>query len=189
MAVDGFDAIVESDAERDALTRLRSATGMRDGPMERHCLRCRRIAAELAGRHAWVIDGELLTVAALLHDIGLYRSVSTGGVYTHDGADLARAMLPRYAWTNARIERCADAIDRHHELRGQLARGPEVEALRRADLVDLSGGVIRFGIDRGWLRRLNGEVPRRGLAGELARELGRALRERPTTLPRIFLRS
>ena len=136
-----------------------------------------------------VIDGEVLTVAAILHDIGLYAAVSTGGVYTRDGADLARAMLPRYGWTEARIERCAEAIDRHHELRSQLARGPEVEALRRADLVDVSGGLIRFGVGRTWLRRLGGEVPRRGFARELAREVGRALRERPLTLPRIFLRS
>jgi hypothetical protein len=31
-------------------------------------------------------------------------------------------------------------------------------------------------------------VPRRGLYGELGRVLGRAVRERPLTLPRIFLR-
>ncbi len=187
--MDGFEALLESDAERDALARLRSATGTVNGPMERHCLRCRRIAAELARRCGWVIDGEVLTVAAILHDIGLYPSVSTGGVYTRDGADLARGLLPRYGWTTERVERCADAIDHHHELRGQLSRGPEVEALRRADLVDVSGGLVRFGIDRDWLRRLNGSVPRRGLGGELAREVGRALRERPATLPRIFWRS
>ena len=187
--MDGFESLVESEAEQDALDRLRSATGVRNGPMERHCLRCRRIAAELARMHGWVIDGEVLTVAAILHDIGLYAAVSTGGVYTREGADLARAMLPRYGWTEARIERCAEAIDRHHELRSQLARGPEVEALRRADLVDVSGGLIRFGVNRTWLRRLGGEVPRRGFARELAREVGRALRERPLTLPRIFLRS
>ena len=67
-----------------------------------------------------MIDGEVLTVAAILHDIGLYPSVGDGGVYTRDGADLARAMLPRHGWSAARIERCADAIDRHHELRNQL---------------------------------------------------------------------
>ncbi len=186
--MDGFEALLESDAERDALARLRAATGVANGPMERHCVRCRRIAAELARRCGWVIDGEVLTVAAILHDIGLYPSVSTGGVYTRDGADLARRMLPRYGWTSERIERCADAIDRHHELRSQLDRGPEVEALRRADLVDVSGGLIRFGVSRSWMRVLNASVPRDGLAGELRREVGRALRERPATLPRIFWR-
>ncbi|MFX8354952.1 hypothetical protein ABTL90_19655, partial [Acinetobacter baumannii] len=63
------------------------------------------------------------------------------------------------------------------------------EALRRADLVDVSGGLVRYGIDRGWLRRLNAAVPRRGFGAELAREVGRMVRERPATLVRIFWRS
>ena len=54
----------------------------------------------------------------------------------------------------------------HHELRSQLARGGEVEALRLADLVDVSGGLLLFGLDRRWLRALNRSVPRRGLVGE-----------------------
>jgi hypothetical protein len=61
--------------------------------------------------------------------------------------------------------------------------------LRLADLVELSGGLLRFHLDRHWLRSLYASVPRDGLIGELARELGRALRERPLTLPRIFWRS
>jgi hypothetical protein len=35
---------------------------------------------------------------------------------------------------------------------------------------------------------LNAAVPRAGLIGELAREVGRALRERPLTVPQIFWR-
>jgi HD superfamily phosphodiesterase len=184
-----FDELAVTEAERDALARLREATGETDGPMERHCLRTRHIAAELAGPRGWAIDGELLTVAAILHDIGLYPTVSRGGVYTADGAALARELLPAHGWSAERVERCADAIDRHHELRNQHARGSEVEALRLADLVELSGGLLRFGLDRRWLRSLYAAVPRNGLVGELAREVGRALRERPLTMARIFWRS
>ncbi|HWF55354.1 MAG TPA: HD domain-containing protein [Solirubrobacteraceae bacterium] len=183
-----FDAVASSRAERESLSRLRVATGSIGGPMERHCLRCRQIAAELAARRGWIVDGEVLTVAAILHDIGLYPEASRGGVYTADGAALARALLPDFGWGAERIELCAEAIDRHHELRPQLARGAEVEALRRADLVDVSGGLVRFGLERAWLQSLRSAVPVTGLAGELAREVGRALRERPLTLPRIFLR-
>ncbi len=49
-------------------------------------------------------------------------------------------------------------------------------------------GALTAGIGRPWLRTLYHEVPRKGLIGELAREVGRALRERPLTMPRIFLR-
>ena len=156
--------------------------------MERHCLRCRHIAAEIARRRGWTIDDELLTGAAILHDVGLYPAVSRGGVYTADGAALARDILARHGWPRERIERCAQAIDCHHDLRSQLSRGTEAEALRLADRVELSGGVLTAGITRPWLAALYAAVPRRGLVGELAREVGRALRERPLTMPRIFLR-
>ncbi len=184
----GFDELAKTEAERVALRRLREATGASDGPMERHCLRCRQIAARLAGSRGWVIDGEVLTVAAILHDIGLYPAVATAAEYTADGAALARTLLPQFGWTPDRVELCADAIDRHHDVRRQLSRGAEVEALRLADLADVSGGLLRFGLDRGWMRQLFAEVPRRGLYREIGREVGRALRERPLTLPRIFWR-
>jgi hypothetical protein len=187
--VESFDELAVTPAERDALGRLRAAVEGSNGPMERHCLRTRLIAAELASRRGWEIDGEVLTVAAILHDIGLYPGASRGGVYTADGAALAREILPAHGWSADRIERCAKAIDRHHELRGQLGQGGEVEAIRLADLVDVSGGLITFGLDRRWVHGLSQAIPRRGLTGEVIREVGRALRERPLTLPRIFWRS
>ncbi len=183
-----FDELAISPAEREALSRLRTATGQVGGPMERHSLRCRHIAAEIASRRAWILDGEVLTVAAILHDAGLYPGIATGDVYVADGAALARSLLEGHGWTRVRIELCAEAIDRHHELRRQRARGVEIEALRLADLVDVSGGLLRCGLDREWLRALRRRIPARGLGGELAREVGRALRERPLTLPRMFLR-
>jgi hypothetical protein len=179
---------VGTPATRDALTRLRAATGRVGGPMERHCLRVHHIAVELAGRRGWACDPEVVLVASILHDIGLYPGASRGGVYTSDGAELARELLHRHDWNEDRIERCAAAIDRHHDVRRQLARGGEVEAVRLADLIDLAGGLVTGGLDRRWLHRLGRSVPRRGLAGELARELGRALRQRPLTLIAIFRR-
>jgi hypothetical protein len=127
-------------------------------------------------------------VAAILHDVGLYPSESRGGVYTADGAALAREILAAHGWTPVRAERCAKAIDCHHDLRSQLSRGSEAEALRLADRVDLSRGLLAAGISRPWLRDLWQAIPRQDLARELAREIARALRERPLTMLRIFLR-
>lgn len=188
LRMDDFDTLAETDASREALASLRSATGEAHGPMERHCLRCRHIAAQIAQRRGWSIDQELLTVASILHDIGLYPETSRGGVYTEDGAALAREMLARHGWEAQRIERCADAIDRHHDVRSQLARSSEAEALRLADRVELGAGLLTAGLDRSWLRAVRRDIPVRGLWGELAREVGRALRQRPLTMPRIFLR-
>jgi putative nucleotidyltransferase with HDIG domain len=183
-----FDELATGEAAREALERLRAATNQSHGAMERHCLRTRQIAAELASRRGWTVDDEVLTVAAILHDIGLYPTASRGGVYTADGAELARELLASHGWPSERIERCADAIERHHELRSQLRHGEEVEALRNADLVDLSAGWLSYGLDRRWLRTLNTAVPRRGLAAELAIQIAHALRERPLTMLQIFRR-
>jgi hypothetical protein len=182
-----YDALATTPAACAALKQLREAAGA-GGPMERHCLRCRLIASEIARDRGWTIDEELLTVAATLHDIGLYPSASRGGVYTADGAVLARELLAAHGWTSARAERCAQAIDCHHDLRSQLSRGVEAEALRLADRVELSRGLLAAGISRPWLQDLWAAIPRQGLARELAREITRALRERPLTMPRIFLR-
>lgn len=186
--VDHFDQLATTPAARDALDRLRAATGGADGPMERHCLRVCHIAIELSDRRGWVVDREVILVASILHDIGLYPAASRGGVYTADGAELARELLPRHGWSEDRVTLCAETIDRHHDLRSQLSRGAEVEAVRLGDRVELGGGLVTSGLDRGWLRELNRQVSRQGLAGELARELGRAVRERPLTLLRIFRR-
>ncbi|MDQ6746098.1 MAG: HD domain-containing protein [Actinomycetota bacterium] len=184
----GFDSIASTPAERGSLERLRAATGESDGPMERHCLRCRHIAARIAARRHWVIDGEVLTVAALLHDIGLYADFATDDAYTADGATAARELLAPAGWSPERMQLCAEAIDRHHDLRRQLSRGAEVEALRLADLVDLTGGRLGFGTQREWLAQLFASEPRRGMYREIGAQLRRALRERPLTLPKIFLR-
>jgi hypothetical protein len=183
-----FDELATSGVTLEALERLRAATDQTNGAMERHCLRARHIAAALAQRRGWTLDDEVLTMASILHDIGLYPTASRGGVYTADGAELARQMLAAHGWPRERIELCADAIERHHELRSQLRRGPEVEALRNADLVDLSAGWLSYGLDRRWLRALNRAVPRRGLAAELIVQIGHALRERPLTMLQIFRR-
>jgi hypothetical protein len=182
------DRAVETDAEREALDAVREATDETNGPMERHGTRVFRIACELAERRGLEVDREVLLVAGFLHDLGLYDSVSRGGVYVKDGADFATELLDRHGWPPKRIQLCADAIERHHELRSQWRAGNEVELMRRADLVDVSSGLVAFGLPRAWLRGLFAEIPREGTYREVARMVGHALRERPLTMTRIFLR-
>ena len=77
--------------------------------MERHCLRVHHIAVRLADQRGWAGDSEVIVVAAILHDVGLYPSASRGGVYTADGAEFARELLHRHGWEEDRVERCAVA--------------------------------------------------------------------------------
>jgi hypothetical protein len=181
------EEVCETPAELACLAALRDLAGAQSAPMERHCVRVYEIARELAQRRALEVDRELLLCAALLHDAGLYPGAATADSYVSDGRRLAARVLEPFAWPAPRLERCGDAIERHHELRSQWQRGAEVELLRRADLVDVSVGLVRFGIERRWYRDLVARVPRDGLLGQLVRQVAQMARERPRTLPRIFV--
>ena len=180
------DDLVRTDAERECLAEVRRLTGGAGRPLENHHVRVFRVAERLAERRGLKVDREVLLCAAHLHDAGLYPGAATDASYVEDGARLAERLLQAHDWPRGRLRRCADAIERHHELRPQWKRGVEVELLRRADLVDISGGLVTFGAGRGWVRALRHEAPRRGFYREIGRLLIRAARDRPATLPRIF---
>jgi hypothetical protein len=172
-------------SEAACVEAVRRVTGCEEGPLELHGVRTARVAERLAARRGEAPDRELLACAALLHDIGLYEGASSGGVYTSDGAAFARELLAGPGWPEERLRLLSDAIELHHQPRPQWQRGLEVELMRRADLVEVSGGLIRFGLDREWYRGLCRNHPRTGFYREVARLLSR---QRPTTLPRVFMR-
>jgi len=182
------DTACTTDAARACLAELRSLAGGPASAMERHCLRVFEIAAELARRRGVDPDREVLLCAAWLHDAGLYPGAATRETYVVDGRHLAERVVGPFGWPSERMTLLGDAIERHHELRQQWRRGAEVELMRRADLVDVSAGLVRFGLDRPWLHHLNEQVARKGMVGEIGKLVGRALRERPTTMAAIFLR-
>lgn len=181
--------LVNTETARAALVALREVTGEVGGAMERHCMRCFLLAERMAADRDLLVDHEVLLVAGLLHDIGLYDGASEGGVYVSDGRRFAARLLDgRPGWDERRTRLCLDAIERHHEVRSQWDAGAEVELIRRADLVELSSGAISLGLSRGWIRGLWRAVPRDGLYGEVGRMVAKALRERPATMPRILIR-
>ena len=138
--------LVNTETARAALAALREVTGEVGGAMERHCMRCFLLAERMAADRDLLVDHEVLLVAGLLHDIGLYDGASEGGVYVSDGRRFAARLLDgRPGWDERRTRLCLDAIERHHEVRSQWDAGAEVELIRRADLVELSSGAISLG--------------------------------------------
>ncbi len=154
--------------------------------MEYHCARTFLIAEELAQRGGQDVDREVMLCAAWLHDAGLYPGAATKDTYVKDGRRLAERTLAGRGWPPARLTRLGDAIEYHHELRSQWARGNEVELMRRADLVEVSQTLVRFGLPGDWLRDLRQRISPTGMVAEIGRLLARAARDRPGTLPRIF---
>ena len=157
--------------------------------MEAHCARTFLIAEELGRRGGQALDRELLLCAAWLHDAGLYDGAATSDTYVSDGRRLAERTLADFGWGPERMTKVGDAIELHHELRSQWDRGPEVELMRRADLVEVSQNLITFGIPRDWLAGLRRGIPANGMLKHIGALVGKTLRERPLTLPRIFIAS
>lgn len=159
---------------------LRVTAGVDQGPMELHCRRVFHIAVALSERVQEVdADAEVLEAAALLHDIGLYNPWWDGGPYPVASARAARAALADGPWPPQRVNLCLAAIRRHHAATDQSRFGREVELLRRADLIDLSSGRISYGLDRGWITALFGELPRDGFSTHLGGLLLRRSIEQP----------
>jgi hypothetical protein len=176
------DALSATPAAQAALQTLRAAAGA-DSPMERHCLRQFAIAERLAGDRDF--DRELLLCACWLHDLGLYTH--SRDPYVTEGARLAARVLEPLGWPPERLQRCMDACEQHHAPRSRMAMGLEVELVRRSDLVDVTAGLVNFGLDRGWLRDLFREVPRNGLWRLIGSAILGELRHRPATLTHVFL--
>jgi HD domain len=154
--------------------------------MERHTVRQFLIAERMAADRGLEVDRELMLCATFLHDAGLYPSVTTGDVYTADGKRLAERTLAPFDWEPTRLAHCLDAIEQHHSPRSRWDWGTEVELVRRSDLVDLSAGLVSFGVSRSWLRALFREIPRTRFYRMIALGLLYSARQDPRNIPRIF---
>jgi hypothetical protein len=80
-----------------------------------------------------------------------------------------------------------DACEQHHAPRSRITMGLEVEPVRQSDLVDVTRGLVNFGLDRRWLRELFPEVPRDGLWRLIGSAVRNELRHRPSSLAAVFL--
>lgn len=176
------DDLCRTAAELAALRALRQLAGA-DSAMERHCHRQFLIAERLAGERPY--DRELVLCACWLHDAGVY--IDSSAPYVTEGGLLAAQVVEPFAWEPDRRQRLHDACEQHHAPRSRIGLGLEVELLRQSDLVDVSAGLVNFGIDRGWLKALFREIPRSGFVPLLGRIAVHELRSRPTSLAWVFV--
>lgn len=109
-----------------------------------------------------------LAVASAFHDIGIWSDRT----FDYLAPSVARALdhvRDHAPGLSARL--ITDAIENHHRLR-RVRTGPDadvVEAFRRADLVDVSRGWIRGGVDRGFVREVVAAFPYAGFHRLLVR--------------------
>jgi predicted metal-dependent HD superfamily phosphohydrolase len=112
-------------------------------------------------------EREKLEIAACFHDIGLWTA------NTFDYLRPSVAPAKEYLKARGRSD-WADEIEtmilEHHKLRPvAAARSPLVELFRKGDLVDLSLGVVRFGLPKDRVRQVRAESPNAGFHRGLLR--------------------
>lgn len=120
---------------------------------------------------------EKIAVAAAFHDLGIWTDRTFD--YLEPSVRLARAYLVaagRPDW----VPDVSAAILAHHKLCGYRGQGDGfVEAFRRADWMDVTAGVVTFGVPREVLQSVVAIWPRAGFHGLLLRLELRRLRTHP----------
>lgn len=130
-----------------------------------HAYRVYNIARQLLGSTR---QDDELAVTSAFHDLGIWSD------RTFDY--LAPSVERAHAYVRARMPAVSEAlvetsIMNHHALRRVRSEGSGevVEAFRQADLVDVTRGWFRAGLDRGFLAELVAEFPYAGFHGVLVR--------------------
>jgi len=115
-------------------------------------------------------------LAAFFHDAGIWFDHTWD--YLPPSARRAVAALPPA--DHRHVDLVTAMITEHHRVRRARHPDPLVEAVRRADLTDITAGLVPApGVSRADYRSLVAEYPARGFRPMLLRAFGRGLRESP----------
>lgn len=116
-------------------------------------------------------DRKLLAIAIAFHDIGIWTA------HTFDYLPPSVALAHQYLNANNLTEHknlVEQIIVNHHKL--SAYKGNKLaEAFRKADLIDLTFGVVKFGIDGHTIKKLYKQYPSSGfhsfIAGRIVRNI------------------
>jgi hypothetical protein len=146
-----------------------------------HVYRIVNLCVAIAGRS----ELEKIAVAAAFHDLGIWTNRTFD--YIAPSIALAHEYLAARAgegWT-ADVERM---IAEHHKITPSTAASPLIEAFRRADWIDVTRGLRRFGIPRPFVARLFATWPSAGFHRRLVTLTLNRFRSHPLTpLPMVRL--
>lgn len=105
-------------------------------------------------------DKTKVAIAACFHDIGLWSDRTLDYIppsVSHAAQYLSDSGLREWSVEMALM------IGMHHKLRAYTDRQyPLVELFRKGDLVDVSGGVVRYGLSRSYITAVKKQIPNHG---------------------------
>jgi hypothetical protein len=130
-----------------------------------HCCRVYNFCLAISGKG--VEEEEKIAIAAVFHDIGIWTHKTFD--YLESSRRLVRSYLER-SGKSAWSDEIEAMIEEHHKITSYKANPAWlVEAFRKADLVDISCGFIRFRLDSAFVREVLDEFPNTGFHKTLIR--------------------
>jgi hypothetical protein len=126
------------------------------------------------------MDREVLAVATLLHDVGIYPKAAAelpGNDFTVRGANLARRILEQAGWTPYRIDLTAQAITINANGLVPLRWGAEAHFARLAPIVDAVGQCWKVHPDDA--RQVFAEHPADDIGGSILRHVAEEAARHP----------
>ncbi|MDX1496887.1 MAG: HD domain-containing protein [Salinisphaeraceae bacterium] len=139
-----------------------------------HCWRVFNSAAIMT--NAENDDLEKLAIAAYFHDIGIWSDQTFD--YLQPSAARAREYLSEQGLDDWADEVSA-MITEHHKVSATRGQGRLVEAFRRADWIDVTLGVLRFGVAKDILQQLQAKFPNEGFHKRLVALTLQRMRQKP----------
>lgn len=147
-------------------------------PYRNHCYRMLNVC--LALRDCSEEERRKLQIAGAFHDLGIWSDDTVD--YLPPSLARARTYLQQNGPAHWQAE-IDDIIDLHHKLRRVEHASPLVELFRKADLVDVSLGLIRFGLPAARLREIRAAFPNEGFHKRLLRLAGTWFSAHPLSPP------
>ncbi len=126
-------------------------------------------------------DKKKIAIAACFHDLGIW---SDGTIdYLPPSVVQAQMYLERQGLAEWSQE-IALMIDLHHKIRAVTdAHSPLIEIFRKADLVDVSLGLVKFGLPASLIRSVKAAFPNAGFHKRLLKLAGGWFSEHPLSAP------
>ena len=179
------------EAGGDLLTRIPTVDDVLDGRAtalgddvvgyRNHVYRIVNLCVAIAGRG----EVEKIAVAAVFHDLGIW----TDGTFDYLAPSIALAR--QYLADRAREDWTAEIegmIANHHKITSTTDPESLIEAFRRADWIDVTRGLRRFGMPRPFVARLFATWPSAGFHRRLVTLTLDRFRSHPLTpLPMVRL--
>ncbi len=141
-----------------------------------HCLRLFNFCVALAGDEK-AAEHNKIAIAAVFHDLGIWTEK------TLDYLAPSQLLAQRYLEKNFKASWCKEIdamIGEHHKItRYRLNPSWLVEAFRKADLIDLSGGLIRFRLPDDFVSDVLDAYPNAGFHKMLSRLAIKRLKTKP----------